>query len=452
MVLYFSTVLILLSSMLLWCKAIDLTLTISTNNIIRTLPERFIGFNLDYWEDNHEHFGNSSIPYINFKNKDLLALTSAVSPAMLRIGGSGEDSVIYNISNECNEPNKWNISGPYYCSEVHPPNYYCLTKTRWQQILQFCQDTNLKLIYGLNACYGRKGKDKPIDMTNIDSLLSYTISQSKNLNISRIEGFEFGNSMSGSITAQTYANDFTKLNSLINKYFKNYTNKIPACIGTDNNYAATGYVQDVLSILKPGVMSIVNWHQYTNCPQEQKYVFSKDCLSTITQYPAIYENILSKTDQTETTLMIGESALHHSGGEDGSSNVFESSFYYTYQLSELAKISDMNIVQRQTLSGGYYGLLDTNFVPMSDYWVIYLWKMFIGNKVLQTSLTNNQNVTGYAYNGKNNKDVTVVLINFSDTVAANVQLHLSGSSNTYKYEEYHMNGPLDSKTAYINNQ
>ena len=377
-----------------------------------------------------QHFGNSSIPYIDFSNTDLIALTSALSPAVLRIGGSGEDSVIYNISDECNEPDKWNISGNYYCSEVKPADYYCLSTTRWTQILSFCDATNIDLVYGLNACYGRRNADEQMDMSNIDALLSYTVAHADTLNVSRLRGFEFGNSMDGHIDAQIYAYDFIRMNTLVQRYFANRT--APVSMGTDNNYMDTAYVTEVLGRLPNGTMSVLNWHQYTNCDEQdaQGYVFSAACLATITQYPAVYANILRQTGQTQATLMIGESALDHSGGKNNASNVFLSSFYYAFQLCELSQVDGMDLVQRQTLSGGWYGLLDTSFAPMPDYWVLYLWRQLVGEQVLRVELGKNDNVTAYAYTGKQGGHVTVVLINFSLEQTANVRLELSGGASS----------------------
>ena len=443
-------------------STINLTLSIS-DTVIRSIPETLIGFNLDYWENNTESFGTSSIPYIDFTNKDLITLTNALSPAVLRLGGSAEDSVIYNISGECYEAEKWNITGSYYCSEVKPPNYFCMNMTRWQQIFEFIEAANLELVYGLNACYGRKSNDEMMDISNIDSLLQYTsTAKSIGFNISRIRGFEFGNGMSNHIESQIYSYDFIRLNTLINRYFMNYTKNIPITIGTDNRYDATNYVEQVLKKMANGTMKALNYHQYINCEPGQigvnQSLFDMDCLNKINQYPDIYENILlNDTHQYNTTIWIGESALHSSGGINGETNVFLSSFYYTFQLCELVKYKYMEVVLRQTLSGGNYGLLNgTNniFVPTPDYYVLYLWRQFIGNQMIQSSFMNggNEYITGYAFNGKTKNEIVIVIINFSFISAANVMLELKGGNKGYKFEEYHMNGPLNSSTAFINGQ
>ena len=444
------------------------TFKASTNNIIRTLPYPFIGFNLDFWKDDHEHFGNSSIPYIDFQNKDLIALTSAISPAMLRIGGSGQDSTIYDIFGECsNKAAGWNImtrfaSNPYYCSEVHPDDYYCLTSNRWHEILEFCDAADLKLIFGMNACYGRYAKDEMMNMSNIDALLSHTASHGNELNLSRIYGFEFGNGMSGHIDSQIYSYDLVRMHTLIARYFGDQTGS-PLSIGTDNNYRETQFVEEVLSYLPFGgntTLDLLNWHQYTNCHHdvESGYVFSADCLSTITQYPAIYTNILEEAqgkqgNEGSIKMMIGESALDHSGGIEGESNVFLSSFYFMFQLGELSKVKGMDLVQRQSLSGGYYGLLDTDFRPMPDYWLLYLWRMLIGDQVLDGVVTRNENVTGYGFTGKSENEIVVVLINFSTRNSVDVELDLKngdGKEDEWKFEEYHMSGSLNDSTVFMN--
>ena len=174
---------------------------------------------------------------------------------------------------------------------------------------------------------------------------------------------------------------------------KNYTNIILISIGTDNIYSDTNYVENVLLKMPNATMNVLNYHQYVNCQQGINSVFDIDCLNKINEYPPIYENILlNNTHQLNTTIWIGESALHSSGGINGITNVFLSSFYYIYQLSQLIKYNYMDIVLRQTLTGGNYELINnTNniFTPNPDYYTLWIWRQFIGNKVIKSTLTNN---------------------------------------------------------------
>lgn len=212
-------------------------------------------------------------------------------------------------------------------------------------------------------------------------------------------------------------------------------------------------------------MNAVNYHQYVNCQigtdsGMNSTLFNMSCLNRINEYPSIYENILlNVTHQFNTTIWIGESALHSSGGVNGETNVFASSFYYTYQLCELVKYKYMNLVLRQTLTGGYYGLINnTNneiFLPNPDYYVLYLWRQFIGDQLFQSSFsTNNKNpsfVTGYAFNGKIDGEIVIILINFSFDTRINVKLDFQNDTFN-NYQEYHFNGPLNSSITYLNGQ
>merc|ERR1712032_1779879 len=62
-------------------------------------------------------------------------------------------------------------------------------------------------------------------------------------------------------------------------------------------------------------------------------------------------------------------------------------------------------------------------------------------------------VKGYAFEGKIEGEVVVALINFSFDECANVNLDLKGmNASAYAFEEYHLNGPLDSNLFYVNGQ
>jgi len=106
----------------------------------------------DFWKPDDPNFGkkwgNSSANYIDLQNPQLLALTKALSPGLLRLGGSPEDSLIFNADGKCIPGSGGNGPFPgYYCSQVHPYSYDCLSPTRWNDLLQFAQKTNFKIVF-----------------------------------------------------------------------------------------------------------------------------------------------------------------------------------------------------------------------------------------------------------------------------------------------------------------
>jgi len=80
----------------------------------------------------------------------------------LRIGGSPADEIIYNIDRMCDKV------GSYYG---------CLTISRWEAINNFASKVGFRLVFGLNARYGRNGKSSSeMDFANIEQLFNLTSS------------------------------------------------------------------------------------------------------------------------------------------------------------------------------------------------------------------------------------------------------------------------------------
>ena len=51
----------------------------------------------------------------------------------------------------------------------------CLGMLRFEALVSFAKDAGLRLVFGLNAVYGRPGHamEQPLDLTNIGALLAY---------------------------------------------------------------------------------------------------------------------------------------------------------------------------------------------------------------------------------------------------------------------------------------
>ena len=149
--------------------------TVNTSNITRSIEYPFYGFTFDYWLGNDsagKWYPNASILLLDLSSPDLIALTKAISPAILRIGGSAQDSIVYDIDGECDQ--NYGLPG-YKCSQVTNDVYYgCINKTRWQQINQFAIDTEIQLLFGVNGCYGRKSNVSNMNISNIANLIDYT--------------------------------------------------------------------------------------------------------------------------------------------------------------------------------------------------------------------------------------------------------------------------------------
>eukprot|EP01084_Bolivina_argentea_P004811 9113_1 len=243
-------ILLLLSTILqsISSTIISYDFSINTSDIVRSIPEPYFGFTIDWWKQNGEYgpkWGNAGILTLDLSNTNLIALTKAITPAVLRIGGSPEDSIIYNISGACLNI-KPSLPG-YGCSEAsNTQPYGCLNESRWTQINEFAYKTNVTLVFGLNACYGRPAINKSMNFTNIEQLFEYTSTQQTGFD--NIYGFEFGNEQNGHIDPDIYAKDFITAYNLLHKY---KWKQMPIFIGFDSEQSteAQTWSHDIYSNL-----------------------------------------------------------------------------------------------------------------------------------------------------------------------------------------------------------
>ena len=147
-------------------------------------------------------------------------------PTRLRIGGSEEDEVVYNVKGT-------------ECAEANVDPAFCLNMTRWKQIVNFTTSNDIDLVFGLDAM-NRKNDNSPENFTNIREFLQYTYD-----NKLKVFGFEFGNELpkiNVTIDAQDYITLAGIIQSIWNKTGTATRDEVPRVCGNDLNPDA-GYVQ-----------------------------------------------------------------------------------------------------------------------------------------------------------------------------------------------------------------
>lgn len=244
---------------------------------------RWLGIIADLLTDGKK-WGDAGILTANLTNPNLLAAATQLSPGVLRIGGSPEDSITYDFDGACAHASitPSQSHNAYYCSQVHPAQYGCLTTTRWNEIVAFARQTGLKLVFGLNACYGRESADSPMDFSNIKALLSYIASAPEHHDV--LFGFEFGNELTTQISAPTWANDVKTLHQLILATFG--PKNPPHIIGPDLAPNAE-YFDTILKMLQTpdggNILHAVTYHEYPECvPQAgSSQVLPQSCLESV---------------------------------------------------------------------------------------------------------------------------------------------------------------------------
>ena len=116
---------------------------------------------------------------LDLKSQQLINLGKALAPAMLRIGGTYQDFLIFNDScssksHHYDERNKQHIADVY--------SNFTVCTTQWDAINQYAQATGWDIIFGLNVFLRNPWPQGDWDTTNAEQLMNYTISKGYKVN------------------------------------------------------------------------------------------------------------------------------------------------------------------------------------------------------------------------------------------------------------------------------
>ena len=245
---------------------------------------------------------------------------------------------------------------------------------------------------------------------------------------------------------------------MITDTFSKSGKKIPYLYGADAG--SISYSQEFIKTLqqltgKTDVSSVLHrftYHNYPNCNYPGNgSVFDLSCLERIDSASTQFGNI---GRSGKTVPLMGEGSEHGGGGLPNVSDTFVDSFYYLYQLCDILEYGILGTA-RSDLVGGDYELIDhETFLPNPDYWILYLFKMFIGDTMYSSKLSpSDGNFRAYAFNGKNDNDVVMALINFDLNNDAQITWSISNSV-TYNANEYYLKtvgDSLQSRIMSVNN-
>ncbi|CAL5372313.1 unnamed protein product [Camellia sinensis] len=472
-------------------EAEDATIVVNGTKAIANTDTNYICATIDWWPPdkcnyNQCPWGSSSIINLDLSHPFLAKAIQAFKRMRIRVGGSLQDEVLYDVGNLKSRCNSFTKAG-----EVFGFSKGCLHMDRWDQVNYFFNKTGVLVTFGLNALYGRQEITNKVwggdwDSSNANDFINYTISKGH-----RIDSWEFGNELSGkgigaSVDAAQYAADLIKLKTIINKLYKNFRPK-PLLVAPGGFYDKEWYnklLQDSGSL----VINAMTHHIYNLGAGVDHDLVSKildpNHLSKISQ---TFRN-LNQTIQTYgpwASAWVGESGGAYNSGARNISDTFVNSFWYLDQLG-MAATYDTRVYCRQTLIGGNYGLLDTTtFVPNPDYYSALLWHRLMGKEVISVNSSASPYLRSYAHCSKGRSGIALLLINLGNQTDYNIMVQNSinidlrvkdktdenrksfthvlkravswvgskASDGTSFREEYHLtpeNGDLQSKTMLLN--
>lgn len=361
--------------------------TLEPSEAAATTSEKLVSFNFDWHPpDEGPTWGqNASIVTIDLQNPRLRTLAAAMSPAVLRIGGSEGDDAVYDMEGGCSKSRGG--------SGVADPAY-CMTVPRWNELLHFAKDTGLSVAFGVNVMYGRNctvrcknqpcgagntgyGTCSPWDPSNAIALMEYTAAH--NLSIG---GFEVGNEKEHVLTPSDYASCMMVMRKNVNRIWPDASSR-PLLIGPDENPRAD-WLHEMLDA-GGNVADVITYHLYAGYgldPSLSKELVTPGFLDFTRIIGGDITRVVQKA-APHAQLWVGETAAAWHSGEAGIADAYESGFWFIDQLGTLASMSH-TVMCRQCFVGGNYTMVGVNdgFIPRPDYWTGLLFKRLMGATVL----------------------------------------------------------------------
>ena len=372
----------------------------SVGNLTHTVPSEFASFTIDTGSllGNLWH-SNSTFP---FSNGYVRTLTSALSPAILRVGGTAADRCFYDVA-----PDSRKRFGSYG---------QALNATELVSLFDFARDLNLQVAFGLNGGKGpRAAHDgNAWDAANAQQLITWVKRHCPSVQMTWELGNEpnlylvQGNDWSLRVSGKQLAADFATLRGIVGPE----TRVVGVDIATqlvDREAPLAPVIDGFLQAGGGQHIDALTYHYYpllgqgtpikailANPTIDPLYATAERAVSkrTFERSANVMTRMLAQQHQigrsgnnsTSSTVWLGEAALACFGGRTNVSDAWAGTFHHLYTLGQAASLG-LQLYARQDLVGAGYGLIDgTTFQPRPDYWALVLWKRFMGNRVLNTTL------------------------------------------------------------------
>jgi len=447
---------------------------IDTSKSLSTTDKTWACVTLDWWPPDKCDYGNcpwfeSSMLHLNLQSAKLKGAIGAFNKkVLLRLGGSLEDFVVYDVPGSHTQDGycKYGVdafSQPTNTTKIgYEIQSGCLPMKRWDDLNGFCQSSGCDIAFGLNALFGRTPPTPACapevncrvpgppecctawtgqwDPKNSEAFLRYTKDKGY-----KIFAFELGNELVGSkgiealFDVQTYLQDWKNFIGAIDSVYGRGSDR-PLTVVPDTSYEDDWYGEFLrqLSVNSPSLLpDVVTHHLYSLGPGVSANAWQAAINVTIMdEVYALGRQIHSTVAKSapKARIWMGEGGGCYNSGSNGVTNAFNSGFWFLDQMGSFAATGH-GAFCRQTLAGGYYGLLDTDangnvLGPNPDYYSMLLWSQLMGQTVLKATNSNEDGLGDqlriYSHCLSNDAPsyrtgaVAVLIINLSNTTAAQI--------------------------------
>ncbi|XP_072026930.1 heparanase-like isoform X2 [Amphiura filiformis] len=338
----------------------------------------------------------------DFNSDRLKNLARALSPAILRLGGTDADFLIFNSTQgqptgRARDDEQGSAEDTRY-NKHDFRNNFTMSVSDWDNINTFAADVGWDMLFDLNMLLRNHTSWDP---TNARALLKYSTKKGY-----RIAGWELGNEPNhirhhSNVTIHSYqlGKDFVTLRKLLDQY--GYQDSF--LIGPDITKPVLNKALDVeddimgqspLEFLRSFLKFCGNstyattWHSYSLDGR----VATADNFTD----PGLMNDLKKEIKQVHDVIRryrpflpkswLGETAGAYGGGAPGLSNAYAGGFLWLDKLG-VSAASGIDLIFRQTFYGGRYGLIGKDLKPTPVYWLSFAYKQLVGPIVLNVSVS-----------------------------------------------------------------
>jgi len=351
---------------------VAVNVSVSAARAVLELPGSYLGVNLDWWTpESGEPWGHASVLNLDLDNVRLLKLTTALEAGTLRIGGTLDKIVQYEVD-----------GAP--CRKLGGPTL-CLNMTRWAKVVDFAIRVGTHITWGLSYPVAAGTKEQ-WNGTNPIAFLAHVAANATQTAVFR-GGIELGEEIDPKDTDgpqyTEYADSWAVFTAARNKLWPvDPPQSYGPCPGMPSFTKVDTFWRPILNqTAHQRSMDVVVYHSY-NDPPSWPWLLDQTLEQAKVLVPLVAEVDEAAGLPEPRRVVLGEGGPHNGGGIDGVTNTFASSSYYLDALGVLPTVGVTGF-NRQALIGGDYELINrTTFLPNPDYWVAYGYRLLVGPRVL----------------------------------------------------------------------
>ena len=144
-----------------------------------TVSDQFLSVTIDSFAIQSNWYG------IDLKSPQLINIATALAPAMLRIGGTAQDYILFSENNTDTKQSLPKTDYNAYYShkrKFEDLQNFTMSASQWDAINEFALATGWEITFGLNVFLRKHWHFQGWNTTNAKQLMEYTISKGYQVN------------------------------------------------------------------------------------------------------------------------------------------------------------------------------------------------------------------------------------------------------------------------------